>query len=187
MKNFNTREEMFLSFPRNIKILEIGVFRGTFSDFIYKNLQPSELHLIDLFEGMVFSGDADGNNGATINLTEHYDLIKTKYAKHSNVFIKKGKSSEILQTYPDDYFDIIYIDGDHSYEGATTDLELSYKKIKNGGLVCGHDYEMNMNKAIHYYQFGVKQAIDTFCSKHKLAITHKALDGCVSVGININK
>lgn len=178
---------MFSAFPKNCKIMEIGVFCGTFSDFIYNNLQPSELHLVDLFEGMMFSGDQDGNNGVTVNLTEQYEMLKTKYSNNSNVFVKKGTSSEILPTYPDDYFDIIYIDGDHSYFGSKLDLELSYMKIKNGGCICGHDYETNFRKTDHNYQFGIKQAVDEFCLNNKLTINCKALDGCVSFGININK
>lgn len=187
MKTFDTRKEMFLTFPKNCKILEIGVFEGSFSDFLFKEMQPTELHLIDLFEGIMFSGNVDGNNGRTVDIGKQHTLLKTKYAEAKNVFIEKGKSVEILQTFPDNYFDIIYIDGDHSYEGVTKDLQLSYKKIKNNGWVCGHDYEMNMAKAHNFYNFGVKRAVDEFCLNNKLTINCKALDGCVSFGIIINK
>ena len=51
----------------------------------------------------------------------------------------------------------------------------------------GHDYEMNMNKATTIYNFGVKQAVDEFCDNYKQTILSKALDGCVSYCIQINK
>ncbi len=187
MKIFDTRKEMFLAFSKNCKILEIGVFEGTFSDFLFKETQPKELHLIDLFEGVTFSGDVDGNNGKTIDIGKQYTFLKNKYTKADNVFIKKGKSLEILQTYLDDYFDIIYLDGDHTYDAVKNDLQLSYKKIKDGGWICGHDYEMNMTKANRFYNFGVKRAVDEFCSTNKFVIDCKALDGCVSFGIKISK
>lgn len=187
MNIFDTRKEMFLSFPKNSKILEIGVFEGTFSDFLFKDTQPKELHLIDLFEGTTFSGDVDGNNGKTVDIQKQYTFLKNKYSEANNVFIKKGNSLEILQTYPDGYFDIIYLDGDHSYDAVKNDLQLSYKKIKDSGWICGHDYEMNMNKANRFYNFGVKRAVDEFCLNNKLVINCKALDGCVSFGIKINK
>lgn len=92
-----------------------------------------------------------------------------------------------MKTYPNDYFDIIYIDGDHSYDGVTNDLKESLRIIKNGGIICGHDYEMNTEKTQNYYEFGVKQAVDEFCVKNNLKITHKAYDGCISFGIDIFK
>ena len=51
----------------------------------------------------------------------------------------------------------------------------------------GHDYEMNMNKAKNSYNFGTKQAVDEFCVNFKQNIISKAMDGCVSFCIHINK
>jgi hypothetical protein len=36
-------------------------------------------------------------------------------------------------------------------------------KVKPGGWIMGHDYEMNMQKARNFYTFGVRQAVDEFC------------------------
>ena len=36
--------------------------------------------------------------------------------------------------------DLIYIDGDHSYEAVRADLELSFAACKPGGLICVDDY-----------------------------------------------
>ena len=41
----------------------------------------------------------------------------------------------------DESLDFVYIDGDHSYEGAKSDIELYYSKVKQNGLIAGHDYE----------------------------------------------
>lgn len=37
-------------------------------------------------------------------------------------------------------FDMVFIDGDHSYEGAAGDIDAYRKLLKPGGLLCGHDY-----------------------------------------------
>ena len=38
--------------------------------------------------------------------------------------------------------DLIYIDGDHSYENVSGDIEASCKLIKEGGIICGDDLEL---------------------------------------------
>ena len=39
----------------------------------------------------------------------------------------------------DDFFDIIFIDGDHRYAGAYSNIANAIHKIKPGGLLMGHD------------------------------------------------
>ncbi len=88
-----------------------------------------------------------------------------------------------LSAYPDATFDVVYIDADHGYAGCLTDLEVAFAKTKAGGVIAGHDYEMNMEKANTHYNFGVKRAVDEFCARHGLTIFAKANDGCVSFAI----
>jgi hypothetical protein len=47
---------------KDLKVCEVGVFEGEFSEFILNEINPSELHLIDLFDGLSHSGDKDGKN-----------------------------------------------------------------------------------------------------------------------------
>lgn len=54
-------------------------------------------------------------------------------------------------------FDILFIDGDHSYEGVSNDCHVLLGNLKSGGYVGFHDY--NNNAAFP----GVRQAADAFC------------------------
>ena len=108
-----------------------------------------------------------------------------KYRENSDIKIHKSNSIEFLQNQEDRTYDIIYIDGDHTYNGVKSDLINAYSKIKNGGYIMGHDYEMNMKKANTKYDFGVKRAVDEFCVTYNQVIEAKAMDGCVSYCINI--
>jgi len=37
-------------------------------------------------------------------------------------------------------FDFIFIDGDHSYDSCKEDINMWLPKIKQGGIIAGHDY-----------------------------------------------
>jgi hypothetical protein len=171
MKILETRNELIESFKKELIIAEVGVFKGEFSKIILEVMKPKELHLIDIFEGDMCSGDKDGNNIIWTELNEEYIRLKKEYEKTKEVYIHKGKSHTILEEFGDGYFDLIYIDGDHSYNGVKIDLEMSYKKIKPGGLICGHDY-------ISPRFDGVVNAVNEFCEENNLSINYLTKDGC---------
>jgi hypothetical protein len=184
---YETRIDMVRDLvAKNSVICEIGVFKGDFTRELMK-LEPSKLVLLDLFEGECGSGDQDGNNFELIKLDESYEALKKEYSDDSRVTLMKGDSSTNLGTFPADSFDMIYIDGDHGYEGCKKDLLEAYNKIKNGGWIMGHDYHMNMVKAKTSYIFGVRKAVDEFCVSKELTIHAKAIDGCVSYAIQVAK
>lgn len=171
MKVFETREDLLKSLDSNLIICEIGVFKGEFSKFILDNLSPKELHLIDIFEGTVGSGDKDGNNVVFVNLNEELVRITTEFKPFENVKIHKGFSGQILNQFDDEYFDLIYIDGDHSYFGVKNDINLSYQKTKPNGFICGHDY-------VSPRFDGVVRAVNEFCTEKNLKIDYLSKDGC---------
>ena len=188
MKLFDTRVRMIESLiSKHGNYAEIGVFEGTFSKQIIEILEPTRFHMIDIFTGWCDSGNEDGNNVVKRNMDEQYiHLLRDMYAT-PYVRIMKGKSVDMLSTFPDNALDMIYIDGDHSYEGCKKDLHLAYMKVAQGGWIMGHDYEMNLMKTHHNYDFGVKRAVDEFCEAYGQTIYAKALDGCVSFAIQVNK
>ena len=189
-KMFDTRNEMLKHYCDKFtspKVLEIGVFKGDFLDYLVKNCNVGSIDAVDLFEGITCSGDVDGNNVVYYDVGISYLELLEKYKNIPNIIINKSNSLRFLQNQPDNTYDIIYIDGDHSYEGVKNDLINAYNKIKNSGYIMGHDYEMNMKKAQNTYNFGVKQAVDEFCINYKQSIISKAIDGCVSYCIHMNK
>jgi len=49
--------------------------------------------------------------------------------------------------------DMVFIDGDHRYATVVRDIKKAYELLKDGGLICGHDYG-------HPSWPGVKRAVD---------------------------
>lgn len=157
---YNTRIDIFKKLNNNSIVCEIGVFKGDFSSEIIKT-NPKEIHLVDIFNGKCHSGDKDGLNVIHIDdMNSVYHNLKKIYKSKNNIKIIKNTSSNYLKTLPDNYFDIIYIDGNHSYKNVIVDLELSRLKIKKNGYITGHDYHPDIG--------GVKLAVDYFCKKYNL-------------------
>lgn len=161
-KIFKNRTEMVASLPPGLVIAEIGVFEGQFSKTLYET-KPTKLFLVDLYGGRMGSGDEDGGNFKFVDLTEVYDHLKDLYPIDI-VNVVRASSEEFLSSKPDDFFDVVYIDADHSYEAVKRDLELSLAKTKTGGSIMGHDYS-----AIQFP--GVFQAVNEFCKCNGLAIS----------------
>jgi len=189
-ENRNTMIKHYASLitnPNNPRILEIGIFRGEFVDYIVNNCNFLSIDGVDLFHGITCSGDVDGNNVVNYDVGRSFTELSEKYKNRDNINFHKCPSIDFLNKSPDNYYDIIYIDGDHSYQGVKGDLMYSFNKIKNGGYIMGHDYEMNMEKARNVYYFGVKEAVTEFCTEYRQKLLAKANDGCVSFCIQIQK
>ena len=59
------------------------------------------------------------------------------------------------------------MDAQHHYEGAKTDLEAWWPKIRSGGILAGHD---DLDGIIPEGNFGVKSAVDEFARERGLHV-----------------
>jgi hypothetical protein len=182
MRIFDTRNEMIreLLFPGYVGV-EIGVLRGDFADELYK-LLPLHLHLVDLWQGIVYSGDENGNNPMSHNLDIYYENIVNKYKDNNNVHIHRNDSISFLRGCDNAMFDFVYIDANHTFYDAYNDIKESWDKVKPGGYLCGHDFSLTY-KCKHNWIFGVDQAVYQFCRDINKPISALAMDGCVSFAI----
>lgn len=171
MTRFETRNEMLEQFPKGLVMAELGVFEGEFSKIIHEVCKPSKLYLVDLFDGYFGSGDKDGNNHHYVQLEDEMVKIQENFKDDSTVEVIKSYSTEFLKSLPNESLDIVYIDADHSTRGCLYDLNLSYDKVKVGGLICGHDY---LNGVGPFY------AVNHFCNERRLEIEMITGDGCPS-------
>lgn len=174
IKNILDKREDLLDFlPKNSVGVEVGVFKGEFSDIILDVVKPSMFYLIDPWIGTLHSGDKNGNNIEYINGEQYFDdIIQQKYANKENVKVLRTTSG-ILRTFDDNYFEWCYIDGNHSYLGVNHDLNILRNKVKKNGIIMGHDY------LTPRFQ-GVVKAVNQFCRENNLKIEYLSKDGCPS-------
>lgn len=90
-------------------------------------------------------------NGSRTMARSSQDVFDSSFAKacaavnkYSGRFkIVKDHSVKAAERFNDRIFDFVFIDGDHSYEGVTADLNAWARKVKPGGWLCGHDWGNN--------------------------------------------
>jgi predicted O-methyltransferase YrrM len=128
---------------RPINYLEIGVHAGVNAlsvNTLYAAHPQSKLYCIDPWE------DYD-------EYREYKGIQETVYSQFTRnikafniedkVVIKRGFSNIIVPTLEDNFFDIIYIDGNHEPEYALEDAVLSFRKLKVGGYLIFDDYNFD--------------------------------------------
>jgi len=54
--------------------------------------------------------------------------------------VRRGYSNSEVPKFPDDHFDIIYVDGNHRAPYVLEDAVLSFRKLKAGGIMIFDDY-----------------------------------------------
>jgi len=92
-----------------------------------------------------------------MNHLQYYEDRFSKEIEEGVVEIVKGLSWDVLEQFPDDFFDYVYLDADHSYESVLKDVEVLKRKVKNGGIIQFNDYILYDYYRKEYY--GVVQAV----------------------------
>ena len=145
------------------KCVEIGVFKGDFSEFILK-MEPSELHLVDPWMSIM---DFPARWHAIPQ--QDMDTIKQdvidRFSADSRVNIINKYSIDALEDIEDNSLDWIYLDANHSYSFAEKDLKNWWLKLKAGGFLCGNAYQDD-NMQVRLLDFGIVTSVDMFLEDH---------------------
>jgi hypothetical protein len=163
---FPSRRLMVAAFPKDAVIAEVGVAAGDFSVVILEVARPRNFFLIDAWSM------GERSNYGEAGFVKVRERFRNEIIKNM-VVIKRGFSHEILNQFKDDFFDWVYIDAAHNYQSVKNDLEISFTKVKNGGIIAGHDYLRWGNRGI---RFGVLEAVNGFCVQKGIPFAGISLD-----------
>lgn len=76
-----------------------------------------------------------------------------------------GDSATVGLTW-DKPIDLLFVDGDHTYEGVLADMNAWLHHVKVGGVVIFHDCAVETNKTPHYLHHEVWRAVQHWMGEH---------------------
>jgi len=88
-----------------------------------------------------------------------FEAFQDRTTQLGNVLYSRGKSLDALQFFKDGELDFIYIDGDHRYEGVLADLNGWRSKLRDGGVIAGHDWSFKAVQKALVEVFKDKEAV----------------------------
>ena len=113
----------------NLRYLEIGLYEGRSAIWMLENVltdPSSQVTGIDPFIGPY---------------KKRFDSNLERSGFSSKVQVIPAYSQLALRELPAEHFDVIYIDGSHAKEDVLEDAVLSWRLLKNGGLMIFDDYQ----------------------------------------------
>ena len=165
----DSRGYILAQIDKNSVIAEIGVWKGEFSNEIFKNVKPKKLILVDPWQyDKNIRGCAPQVEGKEPLSQKYFDKAKEdtykKFAGIDEVTILETDSENASIEFENNYFDYIYIDGEHSYKAVHQDLTYWYPKLKSKGIIFGDDFYWREKDN----SFSVKKAYEEFIAKNKI-------------------
>ena len=123
---------------------EIGVERGMYSKVICNNSTNVKLYCIDAWTA--YKGYRD--HVSQHKLDDMYEDTIKRLESH-NVEVIKGYSLDVVKQFKDNSLDFVYIDANHDFQNVCNDVIEWSKKVRPGGMVCGHDYRRTKGGAVN--------------------------------------
>ena len=174
------REELIRHLPKNGVGAEIGVAEGVFSAAILASAEPRELHLIDPWSHVEAGPDPLQGSGHLESVDRAlggtfappapnaqgdaaFAGVAARFEGEPRVRLHRQFSYKAAGSFPDGFFDFVYIDGDHHYEFVLRDLQDFAAKLKPGGLLFGHDFFEDAFACREHY--GVIEAVNAFVKR----------------------
>lgn len=171
-----TAEENFKKFliplagQDNFNCLQIGAYTGDASLWLLNNVLTGEFsQLIDIDTWL----GSDEEAHKTIDFNEVYNIYKEKMEPFPNVVSIINKSFNALQ-FLRESFNFVYIDGDHTAAGVLLDAELSWYRLKPGGIMAFDDYEWGAHLPAH---LAPKLGVQLFIHRHQAEFETLAING----------
>lgn len=155
-------ERIAESLPDGAVIAEVGVANGASAIYLAEAMLNRNKHFTFYLIDSLAYGGADQLRGLLKNLSKAnlFDWVE----------VLPYSSLEAACRFPDGHFDFVFIDASHKYEWTKADIRLWYTKIKELGILAGHDYNDGPEGK------EVKQAVDEVIP---MSVTRTDIPDCI--------
>jgi predicted O-methyltransferase YrrM len=128
--------ELVSILPPKLVMVDIGTGAGRTAAVLADASKESTIYTVDDYSGCVLYARHLGEYGLEVAKGNLQRLGLT------NVEFLVGKSSEVVTSF-NLAIDFLFLDGGHSYKTVCKDIETWGSKVKNGGIIAGHDFDPN--------------------------------------------
>lgn len=149
--------ELLENTPEGGIFVELGAYKGKSTSFIVTEMVNKGKNIkfttVDTFQGDSGSNDkkeVEAYKQVNVSkMEDEFDKNTEHLSEHFEVIV--AYSFEAAKYFDSNSVDTIFIDAGHSYEAVVKDIAAWLPKMKNGGIMAGHDYTA---------WIGVKEAVD---------------------------
>lgn len=131
--------QMASALRQGFVVCEVGSYYGASTAFLAAaaSLREGHVHAVDTWKSDAMPGEP------VIDTFEQF-THNLRYFR-PQITVHRGLANEVQGEVPQ--VDLLFIDGDHSYEGALADLTGFAPKIVAGGILALHDYTYDSVKS----------------------------------------
>ena len=146
-------------------ICEVGVRHGHNFEKMIEH-EPQHGAAVDIWKDTGNIAENDKGYSQKQLDAQYYDF-KKRVGNKPNVRILRANSALASKFFVDDFFDFVYLDADHSYEGVHRDISLWYPKVKKDGFLLGDDFVNHKTRT--GVKYGVMDAVNKFTTENNLS------------------
>lgn len=131
-----------------VRIADVGCFTGLSSLLLWIATEKfgGRVYSVDWFKGSSKTNLEFA--GRYFNLKQIYEDNLAQFEGH-HIQLIDAKSVEAATQFENNSLDVVFLDADHRYEFIKQDIDTWLPKLKQGGLLAGHDCEVIMEKGLN--------------------------------------
>jgi hypothetical protein len=158
-----------------IKYLEIGCADGGNAIIVSKSYcshPESKIYCVDPWMDYSEYSEYKGEQETAWNT---FNANVRNSGNISKFVIRRGLSDNIVPTFEDNFFDIIFVDGNHDTEYVYRDGVMSFQKVKSGGYIIFDDYSPNWLQTVS----GVNMFLSEYGEKIRFISPRTTYNQCI--------
>ncbi|CAE7230838.1 unnamed protein product [Symbiodinium pilosum] len=154
------QQQDFVGDDQELNMAEIGVWYGDVSAYLLSEFPNLRMLLVDPYHLRVEGAAEDQPQGLPVEALDIGTQRTQPFRNRATHLLQH--SVEAASWVSRSSMDLVYVDGDHSYEGAASDLAAWWPILRVGGAMVGHDYTITWP--------GVVRAVNEFADAHGLDV-----------------